>query len=339
MRIMVTGGTGYVGSHSVKALMDHGHEVRLLVRSRKKIDAALKPLGIGSVESFEGDVLDEKSVRAAMEGCDAVLHAASVYSLDSRDSARMLEVNARAADLVIASARRHRLDPIVYVSSFVALLPPSGILTAQSPVGSPAGVYSRSKADAERAARKHAAEGAPIVTVYPGAVWGPHDPHLGDQLTRLINILHRRLPIIPAGGFPIVDVRDLALVHAKVMEPGRGPRRYLAAGHFLQMRDAIRLISETTGRKIPAMVLPSSLLKPFGRLADALQKLAPFRLPLEYEGIYIAACNARCDDSETRSGLGLEWRDLRGTVTDSIRWLLEKGCISPRTAGRVATIA
>jgi dihydroflavonol-4-reductase len=73
-----------------------------------------------------------------------------------------------------------------------------------------------------------------VVITYPGAVLGPHDPHLGDQLRRARNILKGRYPISPSGGLSIVDV---AKVHAAVLEPGRGPRRYIASSTFLRFAE------------------------------------------------------------------------------------------------------
>jgi uncharacterized protein YbjT (DUF2867 family) len=116
-----------------------------------------------------------------------------------------------------------------------ALLPSNDqTLTPDSPAGHPPGPYLRSKTDAERVARRYQQAGAPVVITYPGGVYGPHDPYLGDGLRQLRNILKGRYPLVPSGGLPIVDVRDVAAVHAAVLEPGRGPRRYLAGGTFLR---------------------------------------------------------------------------------------------------------
>jgi dihydroflavonol-4-reductase len=120
MRVLVTGGTGFVGSHSVAALVRSGHEVRLLVRSPQRIAPALEPVGVHEVDSADGDVTDPVSVERAMEGCQAVLHAASVYSFRRRDAKLMEETNARGTDLVLATAQRLGLDPIVYVSSYAS---------------------------------------------------------------------------------------------------------------------------------------------------------------------------------------------------------------------------
>ena len=91
MRIFVTGGTGFVGSHTVAELVRNGHDVRLLVRSPDRISSALKPHGLGEQDYAIGDVTDAASVEKGMEGCDAVLHAASIYSLDVREAKHLQE--------------------------------------------------------------------------------------------------------------------------------------------------------------------------------------------------------------------------------------------------------
>ena len=99
-----------------------------------------------------------------MAGCDAVLHVAAVFSLDPRAAARVRETNVRAAEIVLGAAVRMGLDPIVHVSSYVALLPPKppgAVLTPDSPVTRPAGTYSRSKAESEQVARRYQEQGAP----------------------------------------------------------------------------------------------------------------------------------------------------------------------------------
>ena len=97
MRVMVTGATGFLGSHAVKALTDAGHDVRLLVRSPARIAPALAPHGINHVDHVVGDVTDVASVERALEGCDAVLHAANVYTLDPRRAEEMRDVNPRGS--------------------------------------------------------------------------------------------------------------------------------------------------------------------------------------------------------------------------------------------------
>jgi nucleoside-diphosphate-sugar epimerase len=338
MLLLVTGGTGYVGSHSIAALVGAGHRVRVLARSPERIPAALAPLGVDGVETAIGDVTDAAAVERALEGCDAVLHAASVFSMDARRAEEMRAVNVRGTEIVLGTAHRLGLDPIVFVSSELALLPPAdgAVLTAESPVGQPGWPYCRSKAESELVARKHQALGAPVVSVMPAAVWGPQDPHLGEGVTLATNVLRNRYPIVMRAGMHIADVRDLAAVLAAVVEPGRGPRSYIVAGQYISLPDLIRTLAELSGRRIGFLVFPRWFLAAFGRAADVAQRRLNTRLPWQGEGIWVMNCAARCDDSKTRSELGLEPRPLRETIADTVHWLVEVGHLSPAEAGRLA---
>jgi len=341
MRVLITGGTGFVGSHTVAALVEAGHQVRLLVRAAHRVAPVVAPLGLqaGDLDTIVGDVTDPAVVDQAVAGCQAVVHAGSVYSLDSRDAGRIRQVNVRGTQLVLGAAQRAGLDPIVYVSSVVALLPPGGqTLTADSPPGHPPGPYLGSKADAELVARRYQQAGAPVVITYPGFVLGPHDPHLSQGMRMVRDVLKGRYPIVPSGGFPIVDVREVAAVHAAVLEPGGGPRRYLASGtNAAGLAELVARLGAVSGRRLPTVTVPAGLLLPVGRAVQVLQRIVPFHIPAEFEGIYVSWCAARYDNTRTQQELGVAPRDLQATLTDTVRWLVEQGHISPRQAGQLPT--
>jgi nucleoside-diphosphate-sugar epimerase len=331
--VLVTGGTGYVGSHAIAALVAAGHSIRVLARAPERVPTALAPLGVEDVDTAPGDVTEP-----ALSGCDAVLHAASVFSLDPRKADEMRAVNVRGTEIVLGSAHRLGLDPIVHVSSELALLPPSDgeVLNANSPVKQPPWPYCRTKADSERVARSYQERGAPVVSVMPAAVWGPSDPHLGEGATLCANVLKNRYPIVMPGGMHIVDVRDAAAVLAAAIEPRRGPRSYMVAGHYVSLPDIIRTLGDLTGRRIRFLTLPSWFLAGFGRAADIAQRRLKTRLPWSGEGIWVNNCAARCDDSKTRTELDWEPRPLPETFADTIRWLVEIEELTPRQAGRLA---
>lgn len=339
MKVLVTGGTGYVGSHTVAALLDTAHEVRLLVRSPEKIAPALEPLGAerGKVEFEVGDVTDRPSVERALTGCDAAIHSASMYSLDRRDAKRMRRVNLLGAEIVLGTAASLGLDPIVHVSSVAAILPPEEgeILTPQSAVKKPPGAYLGSKADSERIARRFQEDGYPVVIVYPGGVFGPHDPGIGEN-TRLIR-LALRSPVValPGGGINVVDVRDLAQVHARIIEPGKGPRRYMA-GRFMTTKEITEAAGRVTGRDLRFRKIPGPIALAVGRVSDVLQRVIPARIPANHEGIWTLLVAARIDDSGTWEPLGVEPRPVEETFTDTIRWMLDVGLIEPKHAGTLA---
>jgi nucleoside-diphosphate-sugar epimerase len=339
MRVFVTGGTGYVGSHTVVALVAAGHQVRVLVRDKARIAPAFSPLGVdeSSAEFVIGDVTDPDGVSAALDGCDAAVHAASVFSLDSRDHRRIAAVNVRGTDVVLNAAVGAGADPVVHVSSTGALLPaPDPVLSERTPIGSIRDAYFRSKADSERVARRLQEDGAPVVVTYPGAVMGPHDPHLGDQLSRLRNTLRGLMPMWPTGGLAVSDVRDVALLHARVLEKGRGPRRYVATAHYATTRDFVGLIRELTGRRLPAIFVPAKAMLPALAPVGAVQRVWPWHIPAEYGGVYFLAFHPPVDDSLARIELGITPRDLEETLADSIRWLYEHNLVTAKQAGRLA---
>ena len=336
--VLVTGGTGFVGSHSIAALVRAGHRVRVLARSPEKVSAALGPLGVGEVESAGGDVTDPAAVERALEGCDAVLHAASVFSMDARKADEMNSVNVRGTEVVLGSAHRLGLDPIVHVSSELALLPPAAgeVLVPDSAVKRPPWPYCRSKADSELVTRKFQALDAPVVSVLPAMVWGPHDPHLGEGMMIATNVLRNRYPIVMAGGMHVADVRDVAAVLAAVMQPGLGPRSYMATGHYVTMPEIIRTLAELSDRRLRFVTFPAWFLAGFGRAADVAQRRLRTRLPWSGESMWTINCDARCDDSKTREELQVESRPIRETFADTVRWLAEIGHITRREAGRLA---
>ena len=340
MRVLVTGGTGFVGSHTVAELARGGHRVRLLVRSPERVGPALGPLGVTGVETAVGDVTDPGSVETGLRGCDAVVHAASVYSFDRRMAPAIRKTNVRGTEVVLGTAHRLGLDPIVHVSSYGALIGNRGeILRPDSPPTSPPGAYLRSKADSDRAARRFQEAGGPVVIVYPGSVWGPHDPHYGESCRIAEGLLRGAWTFLPPGTFPITDVRDLATLHAAVLERGRSQRRYMATAQNVTLREVLGTAARLTGRRLPAVPIPLWSVLALTRLLDALQAVLPVRLPLNSQAIYTAGLQHRVDDSASRRDFGLAPRPLDETMGDQLRWMVASGRLSPKATGRLVAEA
>ena len=335
MLVTVTGGTGFVGSHSTAAMVRNGHKVRLLVRDEALAETALAPLGVdgSAVEVFVGDVLDPAALRRAMRGTQAVLHAASVYTFDSRKHRDMRQVNERGTELVLGAALAAGADLVIHVSSVAALYPAAeGVVHEESPVGGAREVYSASKAAADRVARRFQAEGEPVVITYPPALLGPHDPRLGDQTARLRDLLRGLMPVWPGGGFPVGDVRDTAELHAVLLDwPKDGINRYFGAGRYLTTREYVQAVRTVTGRRLPAVHVPARALLPLGALTDVVQRAWPWHIPAPYGAVYTCAHAAPvASDAET---LGITARPTAATLADTVRWLCEQGHLTPRQAG------
>ena len=163
-----------------------------------------------------------------------------------------------------------------------------------------------------------------MVIVYPGGVIGPDDPYLGDT-NRVVAEFAKSGGTMRGGG-PLVDVRDVAAVHAAVMEPGPGPRRYMITGHYVALPDLVAMLQQITGRRSRIVAMPAGMALAASRVADLVQHLVPGPgPPFNYEGIWISALQPHCDDSRTASELGITARDLRETLTDTVRWLTNQG--------------
>ncbi|HSF26784.1 MAG TPA: SDR family NAD(P)-dependent oxidoreductase [Actinomycetes bacterium] len=337
MRILVTGGTGYVGSHTVAALCRAGHDVRLLARDKAAVPAALDPLGVTVSDVVFGDVTDPTSVASAVDSCDAVVHAASIYSLSPRDWARIRHTNVRGTEVVLAAAVAAGADPIVHVSSTSAIMPaqPGGLINADNPptVGAP-GAYIASKAGSEAVARRYQDAGAPVVTTYPGGVFGPHDPHLGEGTHRLSVELRGLMPVMPNGGTHYCDVRDVAALHARVLEPGLEPRRYVVPGHYRSGADEIRTLARLTGRRLPCVAVPAGPLMASLAPLDAVLRFTRRQYPGTREGAWFLSRSAHADSSAA-DALGIVARPYDESIADTVRWLLASGHISARQAGRL----
>jgi len=335
MRVLVTGGTGFVGGHSVARLIRAGHEVRLLVRSPERVQGALAPHDVSVSDVVAGDVTDPASVAEAVAGCDAVLSCAAVFSFDPRDRSEMAAINARSTEIVLGAASEAGCDPIVHVSTYAALLPSRATLTPDAPVGTIRTPYSASKAASERVARRFQEQGAPVVISYPGTVVGPHDPYMGESARLIALILRGRLPFKLHGMLPIADARYVAEGHAAMLAPGRGARSYLLTGVDTPGDEFLATLRRITGRRLPVLPVPAALELATGRVSDTLQRALPIRLLFSHEQPYVLHSTPRTDSSRTRAELGVEPPPAEQSLRDTIAWLVAAGHLPAKAAGRL----
>lgn len=337
MRVLVTGGTGFTGSHCAAALIEQGHEVRLFVRNPQKIAAALGPLGIHRVDHVAGDLLDPASIRRAVEGCDAVVHAAGMYSDDQRREKELHAANAVATECLFNEALRAQLDPIVYTSSLIVVYPPAGsMLSAGDPVRDHAAAYAKSKSAAERMVRRLQETGAPIVSIYPGNVHGPLDPTLGQNAQNVMRYLRKGFVLVTAGGLPSVDVRDLARLCVRIMEPGRGPRRYMFGGPYISNAEMAEILCRLTGRRLRRVTIPAPVLRGLGRLGDLARAVLGVQPQLSYDAaVFLTRC-VPCDNSRAAAELGVTPRPAEQSVRDMLRWMYEAGVLTADDVGDLA---
>jgi len=337
VRVLVTGATGFVGSHAAKALQDAGHTVRVLVRTPAKLETVTARVGvdIGSLETAEGDIADAEAVTAAIEGCDAVVHAAAVVGTDPSSEAEIEASNFAGALNVLVTAADAGCDPIVHVSSAAALFPfTTDPVTGDHPVGNARMPYARSKAESERLARRLQDSGHGVVIIYPGGVGGPGDFGESTQFKPLKLWLTK--PFMRSSGYTVnlIDVRDIAAVIAASMEAGRGPKRYVMFGHHLTSDDLLSVLCEVTGRELKSMSMPRAGFLAWGRMGDLARRVG-LDLILTSEGTEYMYNTVAGDNSFTEQDTGVTLRSAADSLADSIAWMREEGHLTAEQAGAV----
>ncbi len=327
MRVAVTGATGFTGGHLLRQLVGAGHTPRALVRSADKLRRVEALHGIGPVDHVVGDVTDPHAVAAMLDGCDAVIHTAAVAALGPSAADLIRATNLPATELVLGRAAELGLDPIIHVSSQSTLHPPpTGRYRDDDPLTpNPIGAYGQSKVECERVARRLQAEGHPVVIVWPSGIVGPDDIGLSIAAGGTARLLRTNVVPFPrCGGILFNDVRDLAAVLVRCLEPGHGPRRFGVFGHFLDWGAMHELLVRVTGRDLKVLRLPDGVYSTLGTLCEYIGRLG-IAVPLDSATATFMTTLVPGDDSRTRSALGIEWRPADATYADLIRWLVAAG--------------
>jgi farnesol dehydrogenase len=245
MKVLVTGGTGYLGSAIVRALERAGHEP--IAFSRHASRASLPGRAI------DGDIRDTRAVTAAAAGVDAICHAAALVALWRRDPSEFDAVNVGGLQSVLSATREHRLSRLVYTSSFLALPP------ADSPHPLTANHYQRTKVAARDVARRATSDGSPVVTLYPGVIYGPGPATEGDLVGRLMrDHLAGRLPAVIGAerlwSFSFVD--DVADAHVAALTRPHPAREYIVGGVNAPQQTIYEFLRVQRGRPVPRRLPP-----------------------------------------------------------------------------------
>lgn len=279
MRVFVSGGTGFVGGHVVRRLRARGDDVVALVRSPQK-GAALEALGIDLVH---GTVTDGEALRAAMAGCDAVIHGAAVYEVGIPQSEHqaMYEANVTGTATVLGAVRDAEVAKAVYVSTVAAFGNTRGRVvdeTYEHPGDSFTSYYEETKYEAHQVAKRLIAEGLPCVIVQPGGVYGPDDHSaIGKQMT---DFSRGRMPALafPEVGMNMVHVEDVAAGVVLVLDRGKPGESYILGDQVTTMRELIETLGGVIGKRPPRFNVPTGMLRamaPAGPLVGKLMGQPP----------------------------------------------------------------
>ncbi|ODQ87147.1 hypothetical protein BHQ18_24610 [Mycolicibacterium flavescens] len=337
MRVLVTGGTGFTGSHTVRALVAAGHDVRLLVRDPAKVRRVFEPDGFVPDDVVVGDMTDEASVGAALAGCDGVVHTAALVDLRRSAARRVEEVNARGVELVIGGAARRGVPSIVHVSSLGVFFVPGGPpLAPELPIAHGTTAYARSKVHAEVYVRRLQEQGAPIRISYPAGIFGPDDPGLSAAIAGFST--WATAVLVTSSGLSVVDVRDLAALHVKLLELPPGEHRYAASAPMLSWTEVHAVVERLTGRRIRRLRIPGSFMRAIGSVGDALKHLHDFDYPLTRDAMEFTTRWPGADARRTTEELGVEFRDPADTFRDTLIWMYRSGKLTAAQIGELAGV-
>jgi NAD+-dependent farnesol dehydrogenase len=287
MRVLVTGGTGYLGAAIVRAVSRHGHQP--VIFSRRASAAELPGVPI------DGDIRDLPSLRRAAEGVEAIVHSAALVSQWHPRPVEFHEVNIGGVHNVLDVTRSLGIAKIIYTSSFMAL-PPYG---TDAPLD--ANDYLRTKRDARGVMLAAADRGAPIVTLYPGVVYGPGPPTEGNLVGRLLrDHLRGRLPgIIGADrqwSFSYVD--DVAEAHVAAVERAESHGEYTVGGENAPQMRVFELARELTGARLPRRI-PARVAYTFGAFEAARSAMTGRPPFLTHGAVEIFLHDWRLDSTRT----------------------------------------
>lgn len=333
MKILLTGGTGFLGRVLTRRWMEAGdHQVALLARPTS--DRRGFPDG---VEWVTGDVTDRASLDAAFAGRDAVVHAAALVKIlaPGPDFDR---INVEGLETVLAAARQAQVGRVVYVSSFMAFGPtedlPGGRADEATPPADRDWInhYERTKTLADRRARQAMEEGAPLSVVYPGVIYGPGALTEGNIVVRhLLDLAAKKLPGLlgsPERVWNYVFVEDVAAgldATLERAEPGVPGRRYVLGGDNVRQGDFYDQVRQVGGIQVPRRRIPDWLAAGTGFAAREFARLTGGTPALTPDLVEIYRHDWALDASRAEEELGWRGRDVAAGLAATVDWLREMG--------------
>jgi dihydroflavonol-4-reductase len=327
---LVTGGTGFVGAHVVRALLARGRAVRCLVRRESRRDN-LEGL---DVEIAVGDVRDRVSLARALGGVATLYHCAADYRLWVEDPGELSSVNVAGTQNVLAAAAEAGVAKVVYTSSVGAL----GLNADGSPANETTpvarkevvGRYKKSKYDAERAAEAWAGRGLPLVIVNPSTPVGELDVKPTPTGQMIVDFVNGRLPAYVDTGLNVVDVRDVAQGHLLAAERGRIGEKYILGNRNMTLKEILDTLSRLTGLPAPTVRLPHAVPLAVAAASTLLANLTGRPPRVSLESVRMSMHRMFFDAGKAVSQLGLPQSPVEEALLRAVNWFREKGYVTAR---------
>lgn len=326
MLTCVTGGTGFVGSHIVRALLKEGHSVRVLHRQTSKLEA-LKGL---NYESAIGDVTDYDSMLVAFEGCDWVFHAAAVADYWRADPDWMFQVNVEGTRKVLEAAKVVDIKRVIFTSSAAAIgmsldgNPSDETMPFNlSPKTFP---YAYSKVQAETVVQEAFEAGQDVVILNPSVIIGSGDLNMisGSYITQVTQ--WQWLVPKTSGGVGVIDIRDVAMSHLAAAKKGRSGERYLLNKMNFSNHEWFGLIAEIVDAAPALFSAPDFILPIAANIIKLLQQWG-FKTPVDANQTRFGGRMIYWDASKAGLELYQPQIDMRQSLKETYAWYLENGYI------------
>jgi dihydroflavonol-4-reductase len=318
-KTLVTGASGFIGSHLVRALAEGGDELRLFARRGSSLDH----LSTLDFERTTGDITDRRAVRRAMKGVGRVFHVAGSTSVQAGARERVFAVNVTGTRNVVEEAMRADVEQVVHTSSAGAVGParPGGTADETQPftAGHLGIAYINAKHEAEVEALRAAARGLPLVVVNPTFVFGPDDPS-GTSNALLKRVMLRQIPFYVDGGLNIVDVRDVAQGHLLASRKGKVGERYILGGRNFTIGRLFADIGRISGVPPPPVKVPPNLTL----AAIAVARRVGFPVPVSEDEVRSAEHWWTYRSTKARKELGFKPRPHEETLEEAIAWQAER---------------
>lgn len=324
---LVTGGTGFVGAHVVRALLAKGLPVRCLVRPGSR-RANLEGL---AVEVAEGDLTDGPSLARALRGVSTLYHVAADYRLWTRNPDELYRVNAGGTGNILAAAATEGVSRVVYTSSVGAL----GLTENGSPADETTpvsrdevvGHYKKSKYDAERVAESWAAKGLPVVIVNPSTPVGELDVKPTPTGKLVADFLNRKLPAYVDTGLNLIDVRDVAEGHLLAAEKGRAGERYILGNRNMTLKEILETLARLTGLAAPRVKLPHVLPLAVAAVDTFLSQLVGREPTVSLESVRMSRHRMFFSAAKAVRELGLPQHPVEDALARACAWFRENGYV------------
>jgi dihydroflavonol-4-reductase len=336
MTTLVTGATGFLGSHVARLLVERGQQVRVLVRAGRE-GGHLDGL---PVERVTGDLRDAASLVRAAEGVETVYHVAADYRLWARNPQEIYESNVTGTRNLLQAAHNAGVKRFVYTSTVATVAVPQGDSlpderTATS-LGQMIGHYKRSKWLAEQEALGAARAGMAVVIVNPTTPVGPGDAKPTPTGRTIVDFLNGRMPAYVETGLNWVAVEDAAAGHLLAAERGIAGERYILGGENLSLKQVLDMLASVSDRPAPEIRLPHAVALAAGYTEAAISRLLGREPRIPLEGVRMARHSMFVDAGKARRELGFAPGPVAAALERAVRWYQVNGYTG---VGRVAGAA